>query len=59
MYAAAPIYRELYGKIPDRDKKLCKKTILFEIKFFLCQMCRDLVCGANFRAILTPFSEVT
>ena len=47
-YATACVYRELYGKITDR-KKNCAKNY---------QMCRELVSCADFKAILTPFSEV-
>ena len=51
VYATACVYRELYGKITDH-KKSCVLTISFEIKFSYLFSC------AEFRAILTPFSEV-
>ena len=57
VYATAYVYRELYGKITDR-KKNCVDNYLSWNKVFLPQMCRELVSCADFKAILTPFSEV-
>ena len=57
IYAAACVYGELYGKITDR-KKNCTNNYLIWNKFFLPQMCRELVSCADFKAILTLFSEV-
>ena len=57
VYATAYVYRELYGKITDR-KKNCVNNYLNRNKVFLPQMCRELVSCADFKAILTPFSEV-
>ena len=51
------VYRELYGKITDR-KKNCVNNYLNWNKVFLPQMCRELVSCTDFKAILTPFSEV-
>ena len=48
VFATACVYRELYGEITD----------LIWNKVFLPQMCRKLVPFADFKAILTPFSEV-
>ena len=57
VYATACVYRELYGKITDR-KKNCVNNYLLWNKVFLPQMCGEHVSCAEFRAILTPFSEV-
>ena len=57
VYATACVYRELYGKIADR-KKNCVNSYLIWNKVFLPQMCGEPVSCAEFRAILTPFSEV-
>ena len=57
VYATASVYRELYGKITD-GKKNCVNNYLLWNKVFLPQMCGELVSCAEFRAILTPFSEV-
>ena len=59
VYAAACVYRELYGKI-NHCKKLCKSlnNYLNWNKVFLPQMCRELISCADFKAILTTFSEV-
>ena len=57
MYATACVYRELYGKITDRKKSYVNNYLIWN-KVFLPQMCGELVSCAEFRAILTPFSEV-
>ena len=57
VYATAYVYRELYGEITER-KINCVNNYLNWNKFFLPQMCRKLVSCADFKAILTLFSEV-
>ena len=57
VYATACVYRDLYGKITDR-KKNCVNNYLIRNEVFLPQMCGELVSCVEFRAILTPFSEL-
>ena len=49
-------YRELFWKITDRKKNCVNKYLILNT-VFLPHICRLLVSFADFRAILTPFSE--
>ena len=55
VYATACVYRELCGKITDRKKTV--NNYLIWNKVFLPLIYHELVSCADFKAILTPFSE--